>query len=209
MARFNDGWDRNGYLPEGSYFKDYRDENGYSPIGSPVYEYIIGDRERQIDQQQPIQPLPMYHSGDDEIFGSQARFNQRRNPNPIDMAQAMNGIENMARINQYGSMARANQYNTPNDAYGNNINNMANGYSLDNILGRMFGSQAEASPAPIPQVKEKSPKGFGRPMVMTYDEYERQYMPYQYAERMQNQMRDNYDNYTQGINLDEYLDRLE
>lgn len=111
MARFDDGWNRDGYLPEGSYFRDYRDNNGYSPIGSPVYEYIIGDRERQIDQQQPIQPLPMYHSGDDEIFGSQARFNQRRNPNPIDMAQAMNDIENMARINQYGNMARANQYN--------------------------------------------------------------------------------------------------
>ena len=205
MARFDDGWDRNGYLPEGSYFKDYRDENGYSPIGSPVYEYTIGDRERQIEQQQPIQPIPMYHSGDDEIFGSQARFNQRRNPNPTDMAQAMNYVNDMARINQYGSTARANPSNIPNEVYGMGSRT---GATMAEILDKLF-NDAEASPAPTPQEGERHPKGFGRPMVMTYDEYERQYMPYQYGERARNNMHNNYDNYTQGINLDEYLDQLE
>ena len=76
------------------------------------------------------------------------------------------------------------------------------------VLDRLF-SEAEASPVPTPPVRERHPKGFGRPMTMTYDEYEQQYMPYQYAERARNNMHNNYDNYTQGINLDGYLDELE
>ena len=88
--------------------------------------------------------------------------------------------------------------------------NNSYGHALNDILAQVFDDNvAYANPSPAPQVRERHPKGFGRPMVMTYDEYERQYMPYQYAEKMANQMHDNYDNYTQGINLDGYLDGLE
>lgn len=89
--------------------------------------------------------------------------------------------------------------------------NNSYGQALNNILAQIFNEGvAYANQTPNGQpIKERHPKGFGRPMVMTYDEYEKQYMPYQYGEKMADQMRNNYDNYTQGINLDEYLDQLE
>lgn len=118
------------------------------------------------------------------------------NPYAVYNPQSMEGYENQMGMENGAVSQYNNRY----------------GHFLNNILAQMFSdgvAYANPTPAPAPQVRESHPKGFGRPMVMTYDEYKRQYMPYQYAERMQNQMLDNYDNYIQGINLDEYLDRLE
>lgn len=117
------------------------------------------------------------------------------NPYAVYNPQSMEGYENQMRM-ENGAVS---QYN---DRYE---------HFLNDILAQIFNEKAAyANPTSNGQpVRERHPKGFGRPMVMTYNEYEKQYMPYQYAERMQNQMRDNYDNYIQGINLDEYLDRLE
>lgn len=116
------------------------------------------------------------------------------NPYAIYNPQSMENYENQMRM-ENGAVS---QYN---NSYGQ---------ALNNILAQIFsGGVAQANPTPTPPVREKSPKGFGRPMVMTYDEYERQYMPYQYGEKMANQMHNNYDNYTQGINLNEYLNQLE
>lgn len=116
------------------------------------------------------------------------------NPYALQNQQIMDDYENQMRL-ENGAVS---QYN---NSYG---------HALNNILARVFGDNvAQANPAPTPPVREKRPKGFGRPMVMTYDEYEKQYMPYQYGQKIADQMHNNYDNYTQGINLDEYLDRLE
>ena len=143
------------------------------------------------------------------------------NPQAIYSPQSMEDYENQMRLeNGYAQRYKDNfgvnndiGYNMPNN-YGStaqaNLYGMGSrtGATMAEILDKLFGD-AEASPAPTPQEGERHPKGFGRPMAMTYDEYERQYMPYQYAERARNNMHNNYDNYTQGINLDEYLDQLE
>lgn len=96
-------------------------------------------------------------------------------------------------------------------AYNSSLNDMLQQVFEDEGMAEQYPEwqQSLNPPAPTPQEGERHPKGFGRPMAMTYDEYERQYMPYQYAERVRNNMHNNYDNYTQGINLDEYLDQLE
>ena len=167
------------YLPEKSYFQDNRDANGYVPFGTPISEYMIGDDERRLMEQDPQPFFPMYDQGVNDVLGSAARFNQRISPNPTDALRAMNEAEQLARINQYGSTARANQHNTLNDVYGNDVNNTANKSTLGDILNSLFGGNvAQANPAPTPPVSERHPKGFARPYVMSLQEYQDNYLPY-------------------------------
>lgn len=196
-------------------------------FGSPV---DMTDEHGDIGTPAPLDPEII------QMYGSRSRYNQLQNhPYNTTMGvpaipgynteeyieQLMDGRENNIMdmdavrnigqnnlslndilANQFGSVTRRNQlqnypYNTidyvsPEEARQITPNN------IDDVTFYM----TNGNPPPKDQKKM-------RPVVMTYDEYEKQYMPYQYAERMQNQMRDNYDNYIQGINLDEYLDRLE
>ena len=170
-----------------------------------------------------------------EAYGSNTRYNQLQNhPNNSNLATPiipgydtedyieqlmdgrpnnimdMDGVANVARngyslddilASQFGSRTRYNQLqNYPNNTidYSPQEAQMMRPNNIDDVTFYM----TNGNPPP------KDPKKM-RPVVMSYDEYEKQYMPYQYGERMQNQMRDNYDNYTQGINLDEYLGYLE
>ena len=167
------------YLPEKSYFQDNRDANGYVPFGTPISEYMIGEDERRLMEQDPQPFFPMYDQGVNDVLGSAARFNQRISPNPTDALRAMNEAEQLARINQYGSTARANQHKTFNDVYGNDVNNTANKSTLGDILNNLFGGNvAQASPTPTPPVSERHPKGFGRPYIMSLQEYVDNYLPY-------------------------------
>ena len=107
------------------------------------------------------------------------------NPYAVYNPQSMEGYQNQMRM-ENGAVS---QYN---DRYG---------HFLDDILAQVFSNNV-AYANPTPPMGERHPKGFGRPMVMTYNEYKRQYMPI-------HDMQENYNNYTRGINLNEYLDRLE
>ena len=153
-----------------------------------------------------------YQYGNIDDYGSTARYNQLQNyPNNL-VNQSGQNLE----LNDREKLALA-AYTRPNNISDmQEVQRMSVGdQSLFDALQRAFSGQGTATlqyANPIIENKDlgqyPQPKTM-RPMVMTYDEYERQYMPYQYAEKMANQMHDNYDNYTQGINLDEYLDQLE
>ena len=86
------------------------------------------------------------------------------NPYALQNQQLMDDYENQMRL-ENGAVS---QYS---NSYGNALNSM-----LAQIFG---GGVAEANPAPpTPPVREKRPKGFGRPYVMSLQEYVDNYLPY-------------------------------
>ena len=70
-----------------------------------------------------------------------------------------------------------NQMRKENGAVSQYNNNY--GHFLNDILARVFGGNvAQASPTPTPPVRERNPKGFARPYVMSLQEYQDNYLPY-------------------------------
>ena len=85
------------------------------------------------------------------------------NPYAVYNPQSMENYENQMRM-ENGAVSQ----------YSNNY-----GHFLNDILSQIFGGGvAQANPSPTPPVREKSPKGFGRPYVMSLQEYVDNYLPY-------------------------------
>ena len=113
-----------------------------------------------------------------EAYGSNTRYNQLQNfprNSNLPMAAMGGGYDTEDYIEQL-------MYGKPN-----NIMDMdavrqvaGNGMTLDDVLANQFGSMSRYNQRNVPNevYRQPTPKGFGRPYVMSLQEYEQNYLPH-------------------------------
>ena len=114
-----------------------------------------------------------------EKYGSNTRYNQLQN--------YPNNITNIPITAMGGGYDTEDYIEQLMDGRPNNIMDMdavrnisQNNLSLNDILANQFGSISRANQSVIPNqvYPQSTPKGFGRPYVMSIQEYQDNYAPY-------------------------------